>query len=176
MIQKNWQALIKPYRLEVKEGLDPRHEGTIIAEPLERGFGLTLGNALRRVLLSSLQGSAITSVRFEGAVHEFSTLPGVREDIPEIILNLKSLAVKLSSSTSKKITLKADKEGRGELKSSIDLEVNAVSENAQKAIEKAKGKVTLITKKEISITQQSKSSEAEKKAKKGAKKEETIEE
>lgn len=111
MIQKNWQALIKPYRLEVKEGLDPRHEGTIIAEPLERGFGLTLGNALRRVLLSSLQGSAITSVRFEGAVHEFSTLPGVREDIPEIILNLKSLAVKLSSSTSKKITLKADKEG-----------------------------------------------------------------
>lgn len=111
MIQKNWQALIKPYRLGVKEGKNPNYEATVVAEPLERGFGLTLGNALRRVLLSSLQGAAITSVRFEGAVHEFSTLPGVREDIPEIILNLKSLALKMNGTGAKKVILKTSKEG-----------------------------------------------------------------
>lgn len=111
MIQKNWQALIKPYRLMTKEGKNPDCEGTVVAEPLERGFGLTLGNALRRVLLSSLQGAAVTSVKFEGASHEFTTLPGVREDIPEIILNLKGLPVKLEGESSKKVQLKADKEG-----------------------------------------------------------------
>jgi len=111
VIQKNWQALIKPYRLGVKEGKNPNYEATVVAEPLERGFGLTLGNALRRVLLSSLQGAAITSVRFEGAVHEFSTLPGVREDIPEIILNLKSLALKMNGTGAKKVILKTSKEG-----------------------------------------------------------------
>ena len=74
-IQKNWQELTKPHQLEVQPGDDPARIATVIAEPLERGFGLTLGNALRRVLLSSLQGAAITSVQIEGVLHEFSSHP-----------------------------------------------------------------------------------------------------
>ena len=74
MIHKNWQELIKPTQLEIKPGADPLRMATVIAEPLERGFGLTLGNALRRVLLSSLQGSAITSVKIDNVLHEFSSV------------------------------------------------------------------------------------------------------
>jgi DNA-directed RNA polymerase subunit alpha len=95
VIQKNWQALIKPTKLEVVPGADPKRVATIVAEPLERGFGLTLGNALRRVLLSSLQGAAVTAVRIDGVLHEFSTIPGVREDVTDIVLNIKSLAVRM---------------------------------------------------------------------------------
>ena len=76
MIQKNWQELIKPPKLEVLPGLRPDREATIVAEPLERGFGVTLGNALRRVLLSSLQGAAITAAQIDGVLHEFSTIAG----------------------------------------------------------------------------------------------------
>ncbi len=112
MIQKNWQALIKPYKLEIVPGKDPRKEATVIAEPLERGYGLTLGNALRRVLLSSLQGAAVTSVHIDGVLHEFSTIPGVREDVTDIILNLKSLALKVQAEGQKKIYLKANKPGQ----------------------------------------------------------------
>ena len=89
MIQKNWQALIKPNKLNVEGGVDPARHATIVAEPLERGFGLTLGNALRRVLLSSLQGAAVTAIQIEGVLHEFSSLPEVREDVTNIILNIK---------------------------------------------------------------------------------------
>lgn len=103
MIQKNWQALIKPYRLEVKGGATSGSQ--VVAEPLERGFGVTLGNALRRTLLSSLQGAAVTSVKFEETLHEFSTVPGVREDVPEIILNLKSLPLRVHSEGAKKVSL-----------------------------------------------------------------------
>ena len=78
MIEKNWQELIRPMKPEVKPGHDPERSAVIVAEPLERGFGMTLGNALRRVLLSSLQGAAITSVQIDGVVHEFSSIPGVR--------------------------------------------------------------------------------------------------
>ena len=79
MIHKNWQELIKPTQLEVRPGNDPLRSATVVAEPLERGFGLTLGNALRRVLMSSLQGAAITAVQIDSVLHEFSTVPGVRE-------------------------------------------------------------------------------------------------
>ena len=92
VIQKNWQDLIKPQRLDVQPGRRPDREATIVVEPLERGFGITLGNALRRVLLSSLQGAAITAVQIDGVLHEFSTIAGVREDVTDIVLNLKPLA------------------------------------------------------------------------------------
>lgn len=92
---RNWKNLICPKMLEFEDGnLQPTY-GKFVASPLERGFGVTLGNALRRVLLSSLQGAAITSVRFDGVLHEFSTLPGVVEDVTDILLNLKELKLKL---------------------------------------------------------------------------------
>ncbi len=113
MIQKNWQELIKPTNLVVESGDDPERYATVVAEPLERGFGLTLGNALRRLLLSSLQGAAITSVQIDSVLHEFSSMPGVREDVTDIILNLKALAVRLHGDGPKRITLTA--EGPGEV-------------------------------------------------------------
>src|ERR1700694_6239518 len=84
-IQKNWQELIRPNKLQVAAGADPKREATIVAEPLERGFGVTLGNALRRILLSSLQGAAVQSVHIDGVLHEFSSIPGVREDVTDIV-------------------------------------------------------------------------------------------
>src|SRR5512145_2466239 len=97
VLQKNWQDLIKPTKLNVIPGREPQRFATVVAEPLERGFGLTLGNALRRVLLSSLQGAAITSVHIDGVLHEFSSIPGVREDVTNIILNIKEIALRLHS-------------------------------------------------------------------------------
>ncbi|NLC72031.1 MAG: DNA-directed RNA polymerase subunit alpha [Desulfuromonadaceae bacterium] len=94
---KNWRDLIKPKRLQVEQGTLSNTYGKFIAEPLERGFGTTLGNSLRRVLLSSLQGAAITSVRIKGIQHEFSTIPGVTEDGTDIVLNLKGVLLKLHS-------------------------------------------------------------------------------
>src|SRR3990172_4820878 len=91
VIQKNWQDLIKPSKLEIVQGAVPNRRATIVAEPLERGFGLTLGNALRRVLLSSLQGSAVTAIQIDGVLHEFSSIPGVREDVTDIVLNIKQM-------------------------------------------------------------------------------------
>ena len=103
MIQNNWQALIKPSKLNVQY-LDPNlREAEIVAEPLERGFGMTLGNAIRRILMSSLQGSAITAVKIDGVLHEFSAIPGVMEDVTDVILNLKTIGVKLSSELPKKV-------------------------------------------------------------------------
>jgi DNA-directed RNA polymerase subunit alpha len=106
VIQRNWQELIKPPKLEIVAGRRPNHEATMVAEPLERGFGVTLGNALRRILLSSLQGAAVTSVQIDGVLHEFSTIPGVREDVTDIVLNLKALAIRLHSDTAKRMYLK----------------------------------------------------------------------
>jgi len=97
MIHKNWTDIIKPKRLEVDGESHSRHYGKFTCEPLERGFGTTLGNALRRVLLSSLRGSAITAVRLKDVHHEFSAIPGVREDVTEILLNLKQVRLKLLS-------------------------------------------------------------------------------
>jgi DNA-directed RNA polymerase subunit alpha len=95
MIHKNWQELIKPTQLVVKPRQRPVAQATVIAEPLERGFGLTLGNALRRVLMSSLQGAAITSVQIDNVLHEFSSVAGVREDVTDIVLNLKGVAIRM---------------------------------------------------------------------------------
>jgi DNA-directed RNA polymerase subunit alpha len=104
---KNWQDLIKPKRLESgEESLTPFY-GKFIAEPLERGFGITIGNSLRRILLSSLQGSAITSVRIKGILHEFSTIPGVTEDVTDIILNLKEVKVGIHSEGPEVIKIEA---------------------------------------------------------------------
>ena len=104
---KNWQELKKPMGLEVKAGGDNRRKATFVAEPLERGFGLTLGNALRRVLLSSLQGAAITSIKIENVLHEFSSLAGVREDITDIVLNIKQVALKMEGEGPKRMQLSA---------------------------------------------------------------------
>jgi len=107
VIHKNWQELIKPSTLKVEAGADAKRRATIVAEPLERGFGLTLGNALRRVLLSSLQGAAVTSVQIDGVLHEFSSIPGVREDVTDIVLNIKSMGLRMHGEGAKRMTLKA---------------------------------------------------------------------
>jgi DNA-directed RNA polymerase subunit alpha len=106
VIQKNWQDLIKPNKLEVQQGDDPARSATVVAEPLERGFGMTLGNALRRILLSSLQGAAVSAVQIDGVVHEFSSIPGVREDVTDIILNIKDVDIKMQATGPKRMTLR----------------------------------------------------------------------
>jgi len=111
VLQKNWQDLIKPTKLEVNAGRDRSKVATVVAEPLERGFGMTLGNALRRVLLSSLQGAAIKTVQIDGVLHEFSSIPSVREDVTNIILNIKEIALRVHSEGVKRMVLK--KEGGG---------------------------------------------------------------
>jgi len=102
---KNWQELKKPNSLDVKSAGDKQRKATFVAEPLERGFGLTLGNALRRVLLSSLQGAAITSIKIENVLHEFSSLAGVREDVTDIVLNVKQIALKMEGEGPKRLQL-----------------------------------------------------------------------
>ena len=105
MIHKNWQELIRPSGISIKSGDDPKSKATIVTEPLERGFGLTLGNALRRILLSSLQGASIVSVQIDGVLHEFSSLAGVREDVTDIILNLKGVSVSMEVEGPKRLTV-----------------------------------------------------------------------
>jgi DNA-directed RNA polymerase subunit alpha len=124
MQQKSWKDLIRPKRLEAeKETLTPFY-GKFTAEPFERGFGITIGNSLRRILLSSLQGAAITSVKIDGVLHEFSTVPGVKEDATEIILNLKEVRLKLHTEGPKTIRVKAD--GPRDLKAGDILTSDAV--------------------------------------------------
>jgi len=126
VIQNNWQELIKPMKLDVVPGSDPGRRATVIAEPLERGFGLTLGNALRRVLLSSLQGAAVTSVQVDNVLHEFSSIPGVREDVTDIVLNIKSMGLRMHVEGPKRITLKASGAGvvkAGDIETGPDIEV-----------------------------------------------------
>ena len=114
MLQKNWLELIKPNKMEINIEENNGRYGVLVAEPLERGFGLTLGNAIRRILLSSLQGAAITSIKVKGVVHEFSTIPGVKEDLTDIVLNLKTLGIKVHSPGARKMYLKA--KGPGEIR------------------------------------------------------------
>lgn len=124
---KNWLELIKPSKLNVSPGRDSRKTATIVAEPLERGFGMTLGNGLRRVLLSSLQGAAVTSVQIDGVLHEFSSIAGVREDVTDIVLNIKEIALTThGSSGAKKLLLR--KEGpcvvtAGDIQETADVEI-----------------------------------------------------
>ncbi|MBO23343.1 MAG: DNA-directed RNA polymerase subunit alpha [Rhodospirillaceae bacterium] len=116
MLQKNWTELIKPNKLDIAGGNNPSRQATVVAEPLERGFGLTLGNAMRRVLMSSLQGAAVTSIQIEGVLHEFSSIPGVREDVTDIVLNIKGMALRMHSEGPKRMTLTAT--GPGEVTAS----------------------------------------------------------
>ncbi len=122
---KNWQELKKPLALEKKHG-GSANRMVFVAEPLERGFGLTLGNALRRVLLSSLQGAAVTAIRIDGALHEFATLPGVREDVTDIVLNVKQIVVKMQGDQPKRLSLSATGPGEvtaGQIATSGDIEI-----------------------------------------------------
>ncbi|QDH14293.1 DNA-directed RNA polymerase subunit alpha [Formicincola oecophyllae] len=115
-LQKNWQSLIRPEKLAVEPGSNPAQKATVVAEPLERGFGLTLGNALRRVLLSSLQGAAVTAIQIDGVLHEFQAVSGVREDVTDIVLNVKQLALRMHGEGPKRMSLSAT--GPGEVKAS----------------------------------------------------------
>ena len=109
MIQKNWQELIKPNKIEFSS--KKKTLTTLVAEPLERGFGLTLGNALRRVLLSSLRGAAVTAVQIDGVLHEFSSIGGVREDVTDIVLNIKEIAIRMEGDGPKRMVVR--KQGPG---------------------------------------------------------------
>ena len=110
---KNWKNLIKPSKIDVQSA-ENKSTAKIVAEPLEKGYALTLGNSLRRILLSSIQGSAVTAVQIDGVLHEFSSIKGVREDVTDIVLNVKSLALKLETDGAKKLIL--DATGPGEIK------------------------------------------------------------
>ena len=100
IIDKNWKALIKPNKLDIKTNQD-KSIANVTAEPLEKGFGQTIGNSLRRILLSSIQGAAVTAIQIDGVLHEFSSIKGVREDVTDIVLNVKNLAIKSTSSGQK---------------------------------------------------------------------------
>jgi len=108
--------LIKPNKMEINVSENNGRYGVLVAEPLERGFGLTLGNSIRRILLSSLQGAAITSIKVKGVVHEFSTIPGVKEDLTDIVLNLKTIGIKVHSPGARKMYINA--KGPGEIRAS----------------------------------------------------------
>ncbi len=126
MIRKNWQELIKPNKLGVSAGADPARLAVLVAEPLERGFGLTLGNALRRVLLSSLQGAAVTAVQIDGVLHEFSSIAGVREDVTDIVLNIKEIAIKMAGEGPKRMVVRKSGPGivtAGDIQTVGDVEV-----------------------------------------------------
>ena len=113
MIEKNWKELVKPSKLNV-ETSDDKTYAKITVEPLEKGFALTLGNALRRILLSSIQGTAVTAIQIDGVLHEFSSINGIREDVTDIVLNIKALSLKLNNPGPKKLIL--DAQGPGEIK------------------------------------------------------------
>jgi DNA-directed RNA polymerase subunit alpha len=126
VLEKNWKLLIRPDKTVTEHGFDPARKAKLIAEPLERGFGMTLGNALRRVLLSSLRGTAITSVQIDGVVHEFSSIKGVREDVTDIVLNIKGVALVMHADGPKRMTLRAQGPGEvtaGEIQAGADIEI-----------------------------------------------------
>ncbi len=125
-IQRNWQELIKPTKLDIVPGSDHARTASVVAEPLERGYGLTLGNALRRVLLSSLQGAAVTAIQIDGILHEFSSLPGGREDMTDLVLNVKEIALKMGGEGPKRLMLTKKGPGSvtaGDIKVTGDIEV-----------------------------------------------------
>ncbi|MDA9008651.1 DNA-directed RNA polymerase subunit alpha [Alphaproteobacteria bacterium] len=155
MLQKNWTELIKPTNLNVESGSDPTRFAKIVAEPLERGFGLTLGNALRRILLSSLQGDAVTSIQIDGILHEFSSLPGVREDVTDMVLNIKGVALRMHVEGPKRVRLRGHGPGEvtaGMIETGPDIEVmnpdhvictldDGANLNMEMTVEKGKGYV-----------------------------------
>jgi len=126
VIRRNWQELIKPNSLDTTPGSDAKRYATVVAEPLERGFGMTLGNALRRVLLSSLQGAAVTSVQIDGVLHEFSSIAGVREDVTDIVLNIKEIAIKMQGEGPKRMVVRKSGPGvvtAGDIQTVGDVEI-----------------------------------------------------
>jgi DNA-directed RNA polymerase subunit alpha len=126
VIEKNWNELIRPEKPQIETGSDAQRKARLVAEPLERGFGVTLGNSLRRVLLSSLQGAAVTAVQIDGVVHEFSSLEGVREDVVDVVLNIKQLAVRMHAEGPKRMTLRATGPGvvtAGQIETPADIEI-----------------------------------------------------
>ncbi len=126
VLQKNWQELIKPSKLQIEPGDDPARIANLVAEPLERGFAMTLGNALRRVLLSSLQGAAVSAIQIEGVLHEFSSIPGVREDVTDLILNIKSMGLRMHGDGPKRMHLRATGPGEvtaGMIETGHDIEI-----------------------------------------------------
>ncbi|WP_062016733.1 DNA-directed RNA polymerase subunit alpha [Aureimonas sp. AU4] len=125
MIASNWQDLTKPNQVVFKSG-GSRTKASLVAEPLERGFGLTLGNALRRVLLSSLQGAAVTAVQIDGVLHEFSSIAGVREDVTDIVLNIKEIAIGMQGEGPKRMVLRKSGPGvvmAGDIQTVGDIEI-----------------------------------------------------
>jgi DNA-directed RNA polymerase subunit alpha len=110
-MQKSWRSLIRPKRIEIDENTHTRFYGEFTCQPLERGFGITLGNAIRRVLLSSIQGAAIVSVKIDGVLHEYSTISGVKEDVTDIILNLKGVRLKLNQDGPRVVNIDASRDG-----------------------------------------------------------------
>ena len=126
MIERNWQELTRPEKPMIEQGADGQRKARIVAEPLERGYGVTLGNSLRRVLLSSLQGAAVTAVQIDGVVHEFSSMEGVREDVVDIVLNIKQLALRMHAEGPKRMTLRATGPGpitAGQIDAGADIEI-----------------------------------------------------
>ena len=126
VIQKNWQELIRPEEAGGRGRRRRKRVATVVAEPLERGFGVTLGNALRRVLLSSLQGAAVQSVQIDGVLHEFSSIPGVREDVTDIVLNIKDIAIKMQGEGPKRMVVKKSGPGTvtaGDIQAVGDIEI-----------------------------------------------------
>ena len=126
MIERNWNELIRPEKPQIETGADAARKARLVAEPLERGFGVTLGNSLRRVLLSSLQGAAVIAVQIDGVVHEFSSLEGVREDVVDIVLNIKQLALRMHAEGPKRMTLRATGPGAvtaGQIDAPSDIEI-----------------------------------------------------
>jgi DNA-directed RNA polymerase subunit alpha len=126
LIEKNWKELIKPEKPVIEHGFDQGRKAKLIVEPLERGFGMTLGNALRRVLLSSLQGAAVTAVQIDGVVHEFSSIAGAREDVTDIVLNIKQIALRMHVDGPRRLTLRGKGPGEvtaGMIATTADIEV-----------------------------------------------------
>ena len=126
MISKNWSELIKPNKIDIESAKNNANIASVVAEPLERGFGYTLGTALRRVLLSSLQGCAVTAIKIEGVLHEFSAIPGVREDVVNVILNIKNLRIKMHSLEKKRLSLSVSQAGEvtaGMIETGSDVEI-----------------------------------------------------
>ncbi len=124
--QKNWQELIRPTKLDIQPGRERRKVATMVAEPLERGFGTTLGNALRRILLSSLQGAAVSSVHIDNVLHEFSSIAGVREDVTDIVLNIKEIALSMHAEGPKRVSLRKQGPGvvrAGDIQQTADIQI-----------------------------------------------------
>ena len=126
MLEKNWKELVKPSKLNVETSEDKSY-AKITVEPLEKGFALTLGNALRRILLSSIQGTAVTAIQIDGVLHEFSSINGIREDVTDIVLNIKALSLKLKNPGPKKVNFRfcraLEKLKRKDLNDSADIEI-----------------------------------------------------